>query len=156
MEYSYKPPLIKMLVSTLFFAACSFVLFQMASKNDKGALLENVIKLDVNTATILLWFLFGSSILLCLCGILGAMSSITNPRKLTLDEHQIALPCGFLAQDTIRILYENINNMEELEISGQTFLQFNNKGKKYSILASHLPNKEAYISVKNKLLQHCS
>ncbi len=156
MEYTYKPPVIMMIFAAIFFGACTPVMYHLASTNNQGADIEYFIQLNVEQATLFYWVLFGFSIILTLLGVLGAIQSIFNPRKLVLGENEIVLPCDFLLRNTARINYKDIQNLEESEISGQTFLYLHTRNKKYSIIASHLPNKETYISVRNKLTLHCS
>lgn len=156
MEYTYKPPLITMFLAAAFFAACSFVVFNMASTNDRGLILWHVITLDLQGATTFYWALFVCSVLLTLAGIMGAFRSLTDPKQLKLGEHELTLPCGFMQRDTARIHYSDIKGLSEMKASGQTILTIETRDKKYSVVAGHLPNKEAYTSVKNKLMLHCS
>ncbi|QQR57896.1 MAG: hypothetical protein IPG59_23475 [Candidatus Melainabacteria bacterium] len=156
MEYTYKPPLITMFLAAAFFTACSFVLFHEASTNDRGLILWHLITFDLQGATNFYWGLFVCSILFVLTGIMGAYRSIANPGKLRLGEHEITFPNGFLGRDLARIQYSQIQDLSEMTTSGQTILTIKTRDKKYSIVQGHLPNKEAYTSVKNKLMLHCT
>ncbi len=156
MEYTYKPPLITMILAALFFLACASVAYYMASTNDRGLILWHLIKLDLQGATIFYWGLFVCSILFVIVGAMGAFRSITNPGTLRLGEYEITFPCGFMARDCARIQYDQIKSLSEMKTSGQTILTINTRDKKYSIVQGHLPSKDAYTSVKNKLMLYCS
>ncbi len=156
MEYTYKPPLITMFLAAAFFTACSFVLFHEASTNDRGLILWHLITFDLQGATNFYWGLFVCSLLLTMAGIMGAVRSLTDPKLLKLGEHEITLPCGFMQRDTARIQYTDIKGLSEMQASGQTILTIETRDKKYTVVKGHLPNKEAYTSVKNKLMLHCT
>lgn len=156
MEYTYKPPLVTMILAAAFFACCGWVTYQMASTNDRGLILLHVITLDLQGATMFYWGLFGCSVLFVITGAMGAFRSITNPGSLKLNEHEITFPCGFMGRENARIPYDQIKSLSEMTTSGQTILTIQTRDKKYSIVQGHLPNKEAYTSIKNKLMLHSS
>ncbi len=143
-RYPYKPKLIVFILSIAFFVACAAVLGYVAATNDRGLILNGIIKFSENGATIFYWCLAGASVLLALFGVLGLVKGITSKREVLATQEAISAPKSGVSNKIITINYSGIIDLNVQVIQKQKFLNIFYSEGKLSIPQSMLPSKKAF------------
>ena len=89
--YPYKPRL-TMLLGSLFFVGCAFILGMKAAINREGLVINGIIQLGVEGATVFLWCLAGLAALFVLITIYALWIGLRYPRAVLLNNQAISAP----------------------------------------------------------------
>lgn len=147
----YNPPWVTIILVILFFGTCSFFMAREALNNNAGIIINGVISLGTNGATIFYWVMSALGAGFVILGLLLIGRRIASHQVLELGTESLILPYGFMQRKTSIIAYADIEKVSEVEVSGQKFLYVHAKGLKYTVNASLFPNKETYAEVKSFL-----
>ena len=143
--FVYKPKWKSLALAIVFFTVCAIALFHKASNNDRGLIIEEIIKLSVSSATIFYYVLSAFAAIGVIFGTLGIVSS-RNPKYLVFTEIRIP-PVGIQKKESV-IPIKEIISLNETNISGQVMLYIKTKQNKAVIQRSMLENKAVYEQVK--------
>jgi hypothetical protein len=132
-EYTYKPKTLILLLCTVFFAACSVVLVQKAMHNDRGAVINRMIELDVQGATIFYLVLAALGIGFVLLGIAGMVKGMSAPRMVRLNAYDISAPKNIFAANDTSILYQDIRDISQIAMNGQVTMIIYYSGGRLSL-----------------------
>ena len=143
-SYQYKPRLKTGILALLFFGLCSFALYHKAQTNDVGLIINGIIELSQNGATIFYYSLFGGAITFVILGVLIIFNNLTSKREIKLTETCLVRPKNGFSSQTHSIPYSEIASIEEQLVYNQTFLKINHKSGKNSIPQSMFKNKETF------------
>lgn len=151
--YAYKPRQIFIYVlGLLFFGAGGFVLFNEASTNRRGMIINHIITLDPASATLVLWCLFGAAILACVLAIFYVYRALTSAAVLTFSPDGLTLPGNAFSNHITTIPWNQIRNIREISVRKVRFLELFHAGGKITINEAMLP-KGAFDEVRNRILQ---
>lgn len=146
-EYEYKPKWWIILLYGGMFGVAAAIFAVKASSNDRPLLINGIIELSENGATIFYWvFCF-----LSLCFVLIAIGLVFHRLKyrqcLAFTASEIIVPASrwSAAEKTIR--YEDITSLSVSKISGQKFLYIIHSDGKYIVNASMLPSSKVFEEV---------
>ena len=146
-EYEYKPSwLIILLCGGMFGLAAGFFGVR-ANSNDRRLIINRVIELSENGATIFYWvFCFLS---LCFVAITIALivHRLKFRQRVAFTQTGIIVPVSRWSAGENLIEYKNISALSESRVSGQTFLYLFHSGGKYIINRSMLPSKQIYREI---------
>ena len=145
--FVYKPKWKSLALAIVFFTVCAIALFHKASNNDRGLIIEEIIKLSVSSATIFYYVLSAFAAIGVIFGTLGIVSS-RNPKYLVFTETEIRIPPVGIQKKESVIPIKEIISLNETNISGQVMLYIKTKHKKGVIQRSMLENKAVYEQVK--------
>ncbi len=118
-----------------------------ANSNDCGLIINRVIELSENGATIFYWvFCFLS---LCFVAITIALTfhRLKFRQRIALTAAGIIVPTSRWSAGEKLIEYKNISALSESNVSGQTFLNLFHSDGKYIINRSMLPSKKLYREI---------
>lgn len=146
-EYDYKPKWTLIVLCALFFGLAAVVLGVKAASNDRGVIINGIIELDPDGATIFYW-------VLCVCGVgFVAISAFLAYHRLTFHQRLAFGPAAVIlprsrwsAEDKV-IAYRDISALSTARIYGQRFLYVTHAGGPSTIMASMLPSKAAFDEV---------
>ncbi len=150
-KYTYNPKWWAILASAAFFGACAAFMGYKATHNTAGVIINGLVTLGPTGATVLYWGVAVTAGLFVLAAIAITLRRIASPKVLEFTTDSLLLPYGFLQTKTSRIAYADIQRVEEIEISGQTFLYVTAAGLRYTVAASLLPDKDSYTAIRTFL-----
>jgi len=132
------------LIAILFFTGCTLVLGNVALSNDRGLILNRIIELSKENATIFYWCVTAGSGLLVATGLLGLISGLTSKKEIVLSENGISAPRSGISKKIISVKYSDITELTMQAVQKQRFLNIIHPGGKLTIPQSMLPNKQAF------------
>jgi hypothetical protein len=136
-----------LVLGLVLFGACTWFFAEKAVNNDRGLIINGIIPLDLQAATIFYWvFAVVSGLFVAAC-VFAGVSRVTTPKVLELDEEGMTLPGGLFQRNSRRIRYADIVKLAEQQVSRQRFLYITTKEKRHSLVASRLPDNETYVAL---------
>lgn len=152
LEYPYKPKPWVMLAVAMFFAAAGAFIAMEALTNERGLVIQRLIRLSSQGATVFYWCLAAACLVFTVAGVAGFASGILGRRTLRLTGSEISAPrFGWSRAETVVRLAE-ITAIGVQSIQNQRFLNVDHRGGRLSICASFLPSKAAFEELHNALL----
>jgi hypothetical protein len=149
--FPYRPKWTVIVLGGLFFAAAALILAMRASTNQRGVIIEGIIRLGPEGATTFYWGLaaLGAGFVL-MCGVL-AYHRLTFEQRMVLGPTMMTVPASRWSRATKTIAYRDVRGLTLQSVSGQTFLNVQHTGGKYVIVASMLPSMQAFDEVRTIL-----
>ncbi|MBN2754408.1 MAG: hypothetical protein JXR81_06015 [Candidatus Goldbacteria bacterium] len=154
-EYRYRSGYLMMSLITLMFGAGAFVLYHLATTNDRGLIINGFIKLNESQADIFYYVLTGFSVVFAIAGIVIPLLEMSSkvPRVLTVYDDGISFP---LRKEMCEFKWHEITNMTETNVQGTIIIELTPVvGKKYSINNRMFKSKkefeEVYSILKEKI-----
>lgn len=142
-NYSIRPG--KMALPALLFIAAAVVLFREAITNDRGLIINGVIKLNEGQATLFFYILAGLSCLFVIAAIIAAINGALVKEKLTVYSDGFAFP---VRKETLRLYFRNITSLRVLDIYRTRFIEFvTSENKKYALPDTKLGTKAEFDEV---------
>lgn len=152
--YEYRPKWSLLLLGILFFSGCSAFIAYEAYSNNRGLIINRIIKLDISEATVFLWILCSFGILLVCMGVIGVVVRLINPKtSISLNQDFIELPTGFLIKKKARVEFSRIIELQDRTVYNQVFFEIKTNNKKYSISRSLLPNHFEYEELRISIIK---
>ena len=149
LSYPYKPRPLVMLLGGLFFAVCTPVIASNALSNDRGIIIDGLIRLDVGQATLFLWALAIGGLILALGGFFGFVRGLVSKQVLVLDETAVRMPKSIYSSSVIIVAYADITGLTQTQIRSKRFLtiHFGRDGRKVTISSGMLPSRKIFEEV---------
>jgi hypothetical protein len=148
-RFTYNPQWAVIAACALFFGAIAALMVYKALHNERGLIINGIITLGPAGATVFYWVMAGLSALFVISAFLLIVRRAANPQVLEFTDEAVLLPYGFLQPRVSRIPYAEIKRVWEVKVSGQTFLYLATGGQKFSIMASLLPDRDSYQTIKD-------
>jgi len=154
-QYPYNPKGRTLWIGVLLFGGGSLFMAHMANHPNEGLSFFPTV-LGQAGAALFYWVVAVLAAIAAVWVIVALFMGLdTNDQVLELCEDAIVLPQRHFFKIRItRIPYAEIEQVQEVQVSGQTFLYLTSGGRKLMIIASHLPDMESYIAIKDFLLLH--
>lgn len=140
----YKPNKIIMILAIAFFGACAGFMADIAANNDRGLILNRVIELSPQNATIFYWVIASASMVFVVVGFFALVKSFFTNREIVITETSITSPKSALSKLDVTVNFSDISNVTIQTIQRTRILNIKYSGGKLSILNSMLPNKAAF------------
>lgn len=142
-NYSIRPG--KMIFPALFFGACAALFFFKAFNNDRGMIINGIIKLNEGQGTVFYYVLAGLSCLFVLGAIAAIINGLRVKQKLIIYSDGMELPGN---RENIRLYFSNIAYAQVMEIYHNRSIEIATKdNKRYSIAAIKLGAKAEFDEV---------
>lgn len=149
-EYRYRFSVLwALLPITLFGGGCAFFI-HLALENDRGLILNRIVELGVEGATVFYAVLAVASAALALGGVAGL---VTPARTLVLTTTGIQVPSGFLGRDTRHVAFAQIRKVDEVNVSGTRILTLHLADKKVAINNRMLKDSATFEEVRAFVVQ---
>jgi hypothetical protein len=123
-----------------------------ATHNKAGLIINGIITLGPNGANVFYWVIAAIGGIFVLAAVVLAVRRLVSYRVLELGADALLLPHGFLAIKISRIPYADIEGVSESQMSGQKYLWVRACGRKFTIGASLLPDRDSYAFVRDFLM----
>jgi hypothetical protein len=146
-EYDYKPRWSLILLCGGFFALCLAVLGTKATTNDRGLVINGIVELGTDSASVFYWALTAVSAAFVLLSLLLVYHRIALRQRLVLGEFALLVPRTRFSRDPVEIAYRDIKGMARMSMNGQQFLYVTHSGGRYTINATMLPSRVVFEEV---------
>lgn len=140
--YPYRMKWSTIIWTLLFFGSCSGALFVMAAENDQGLIINGLVELSPQHASVVILVLSGLGIMFVLLGIVTLVMRLMVHQKIELTDTAIALPRSRWKDNMIRVPYGDIESLSVSQVFGQRFLSIDYGSGTFVISGSMLPKKE--------------
>ena len=153
LEYPYRANPVTMLAGMAFFGACAAAGVGFAVTNDRGLVLNGIIRFSVGGATIFYWCLAAVSMIFVLVAILALVMNFTTPRFVRLTSTELSVPpYGFARKSTV-IALSDITQITTQTVQRQEFLNIHHQRGKSTVSKSMLPRSDAFERLKAALVE---
>jgi hypothetical protein len=146
-EYEYRPKWTMIVLCAAFFGLCAAVLGSKAASNDRGLLISRIIELAPDDATVFFWALTACSIGFVVIAAFLAYHRLTTRQRIAFGPSALTVPASRWSREEKELAYRDIVALFETTVSGQRFLYITHPGGKYTIDASMLPSKSAFVEM---------
>jgi hypothetical protein len=143
-EIDYRPKWWIIVACGLMFGGCALLFANLAARNHRGLIINGIIRLGPQGATVFYWSLFGASAAFVLMSLFLVYHRLRYRQRLVLGPSTITVPASRWSRRTEEIAYADIRDLVTTEVSGQRFLQVVHPGGKYTIVASMLPSRAVF------------
>lgn len=147
-KYEYGSKWITIVLVILMFGATSVLFFFKAIHNDRGLILNNIVELSENGATIFFWIFFVFSLLFVFAGIIGAYYKLKKKEYLILKSDSVIIPPIGLRRTKTEIRFSDILLIHETQVNKNSILTLKFNGGKRGIASNLLLNKSDYNDIK--------
>lgn len=147
-EYTYRPGWMMILLGGGFFTACALFIGIKACGNQEGLVINGILQLGPNGATIFYWILCGLSIgFVAIAGML-IFHRLACDQRIAFTSNAILLPASPWSKEETTIPFNEIVKLASAEVSGQRFLYlYRNNNTKFTITGSLLPSKQSFDEI---------
>lgn len=148
-RFPYKPKVILFILVVLFFSACTAVLGNIATTNDRGLILNKILEFSTGGATIFYWILTACAAVFVVLAIVGLISGLITKKEIVLTESTISAPKSGISKKVVTLQYSEISEVSMQTVQNQKFLNILHQDGKLSIPQSMLPNKNDFEKLVN-------
>jgi hypothetical protein len=140
-EWRYRMPWRTVVWTTLFFGACALVLAHRAAHNDRGLILNGIIEMRAQRATLFYWVLTAMSGGFILLGFALAFHSATSRQYIVIRGDTLTLPVARYSKRQVTLPLREVERLRIVKMGRQRHIELWRAGKKYAIAAAMLPRK---------------
>jgi hypothetical protein len=146
-DYPYKPRPRTTLLGILFFGGAAAVMANAAIGNDRGLIINGIIKLETHGATIFYWCVAGTSGAFVLVGLAMLLVGLTSTARLRLTPTELSAPSRGFGRTSTTIPVADIQGIHVHAVHNQHFLDVTHRNGSLTILRSCLPSTAAFDEV---------
>jgi hypothetical protein len=146
-EYPYKPRPRTMLLVVLFFGAAAAMMTDAALGNDRGLIINGIIRLEPHGATIFYWCVAGLGGAFVLLGLAMLVVGLTSDGRLRLTPTEISAPRRAFGRTTTTIPLADIQAIRVHAVNNEHFLDITHGNGTLTILRSCLPTTAAFDEI---------
>jgi hypothetical protein len=151
LEFDYVPRWTSIVWAATLFGLSTVVLGYKAASNDRGLIINRVIELGPESATVFYWVLTILSGGFVAIAVFLTYRRVVCGQRLVLARTTLTIPASQWSRKEKEIAYAHIHGLSETTVNGQRFLNLEHAGGTDTITASMLPTMAAYEEV-GKLL----
>ena len=143
------------LVEAGFFGLCSALSVYPALANDRGLVIDWLVRLSPEGARLFYWVLAALAFLFVVAAALLAYMQITTALRIAVDETGILLPTGqWTSHRESHVAFSDIEALKRLEWKGQVFLYIYANGLRYTVAKDMLPRRGDFEEILSILEMH--
>jgi len=146
-EYEYRPRWSIIILGVLFFALCAAMMGSAAVDNDRGLIINGIIRFGLDGATVFYWVLAAFSAGFVVLFIFLAYHRLTFQQRLVFGPAAMTGPASRWSKQERQIAYRDITGLSMTTFRGQKFLYIAHPDGKYTIAATMLPSGKAFSEV---------
>lgn len=152
-EYDYKPSWWIILLGGAMFGVATVFFVYRALLNDRGLIINGLIELSQNGATIFYWVFAFFSLCFVLTVIAITFHRLKFHQRLAFTHSELIVPASRWSAAEKSIRYDDISNLSVTQISRQKFLYIYHSGEKYIVNASMLSSSKVFEEFVDLLTQ---
>ena len=146
-EYTYKPRWTLIVFCAVFFGLMAVSLGAKAHSNDRGVILNWVIKLSPSGATTFYWIFCACSVGFVAIAAFLACHRLIFHQRIVFGPTALLVPASRWSSAEQQIGYRDIQALSRAQVSGQRFLYVTHSGGQYVITAFMLPSTAVFEEV---------
>jgi hypothetical protein len=131
----------------LLFGAGAFFLGMKASSNDRGVVLQHLIQLGPEGATIFYWCFAAACAVFALAAFMLILFGLFSNQVLSISETELSAPKSLLSPANTIVPLSSILRLELKSVRNQHFLSVYHEDGKLTIASGNLPDTEAFGDV---------
>jgi len=143
-RFPYKPKLIPAILAILLFGGAAIFMTHQAMNNDRGLILNGIIKFSVEGATVFYWALAVFSTILPFLGLLTIIQSLTVKREITIRKNNFTSPKNSFSSKEITMNFLEISDIHIQEIQKNKSLVIFDGKEKLIIPEQMLSDKKSF------------
>jgi hypothetical protein len=146
-EYTYKPRWTLIVSCAVFFGLVAVSLGVKAHGNNRGVILDRVIKLSPSGATTFYWMLCACSVGFVAIAAFLACHRLIFHQRIAFGPTALLVPASRWSSAEQQIGYRDMQALSRVQVSGQRFLYITHSGGQYAITASMLPSRAVFEEI---------
>jgi hypothetical protein len=150
-EFAYQPRWGIIIAAAVFFTACGLLIRSEAASNDRGLVINGIIELSRERATIFYWVLSWMSFAFVALAAVMLVVRILNPQKVVLSSDGVYAPRWAWSRQPTFIRYADVISMSTYSVSGQEFLKVVHARGKHNLAASMFKSKSSFEDFREEL-----
>ncbi len=150
-QYHYRPKWNTIVVSLIFFGACTVVISLKAYHNEEELIIGRLIHLSATAATTFFWLFAFTAALFVVAACLMIYLRAFHAKRITLTDDAILLPSGRLNQIEHHVPFSTITEVKQIDVISESFLYVHANGRRYTISKSMLSKQVAFEHIKATL-----
>lgn len=150
-KYLYKPRWKVILLGIIFFGACAAFMLYKAKTNDRGLIIDNLIELDTEQASVFFAVIGCLSAGFVLLAIGGIYMVLRDQHYLIVNEQELIIPPVMFGRKGYKVPLSGPFSLSETEVNGQTMLKITAAGKSRTIVQSMFESDSYYFEARAKL-----
>jgi hypothetical protein len=136
-----------MLWAFVFFGGCAVIMGYQAQTNALGLILNGIVHLDPEGATVFYWCIAALGAGMALLGLMLTLIGLTSNQLLSLSETELSAPKWLLSPASTIVPVSSIQRLELKSVGKQHFLKVHHTDGTLTITAANLPDAEAFAEV---------
>ena len=144
LTYPYRPQTKRLVFALAFFGLGTPVIAYDAMTNDRGLILDGLIHLSRDNATIFYWALAAACGLMTLVGVATLIRSALVTRTITLTATSLSSPRTIFSSGVFTVSFSDVQSLTVQQIRRQRFLAVRHRGGTLSIPALYLPDARVF------------
>lgn len=144
LSYPYKPKPWGMLLGVLFFGAIAVYAGYSAWTNDRGLIINGLIRLERGGATNFYWGMAAASAAFVAVALPAFLLGLFSSHRVTLTGEEISAPRYAFSRGVTTVKLSDIKDLSVQVVQNYSFLYIQHPGGKLTINGSFLPDKAAF------------
>jgi hypothetical protein len=146
-HYDYRPKWAIIVLTAVFFGAGALFLGVKAQGNDRGLIINGVIELSPEGATVFHWTTAAIGLGFVVAAAFLAVMRLTVHQRITVTATGIAIPRSRWSADAIAVPFGQIIEWRTSRVFAERFLTVVYHGGKFTLAASMLPGKDDFDDI---------
>ncbi|WP_027394569.1 hypothetical protein [Aquimarina latercula] len=147
-KYPYQGKWFLIILGIILFGGAAVLFFIKAIDNEKGLIINKLIKLSETEAAIFHWIFFTISLLFVIAASTGAYLKLKKKEFLVLKTDSIIIPPVGFKRVRTEIKFSNVISIDEMEVNRNLFLTIVFEGGKRTVTSNLLEKKSDYQYIK--------
>ncbi len=150
-QYDYKPKWTIVFLAGGFFALCAVSFIYLALTDDRGAVINGIVRLSPTGAKVFYWVLAALSSGFVVAAALIAYVRLTVTQRIAITTDGILFPAGGWTSQECYVAFRDIVALKRLEAYGEVFLYVYAGGLRYTVIKGMLPDKGGFEDIVSTL-----
>jgi hypothetical protein len=139
-QYQYKPKWSMVFLVGSFFGLGTALFAYLAITNDRGLIINGLIRLSPYGARLFYWILAVLSFAFVLAAAFMAFVRLTNIQRIAVTQDGMLFPARRWTKRESHVSFTSMTAFERLEIQDQAFLHVYASGQRYTVVRDMLPD----------------
>jgi len=151
LEFSYQPKLSVVFFASLMFGAAAVFFTYLASTNQQGLIIVNIIELSAKGATVFLWVLTALSLVMVALAFFSLINCFRHKRFVLVTRESISAPKSGISSKIVCVKFADIQKMSVENIFTTRILTIKHAQGKLAIPNSMIPGLHAFDNLLNAI-----
>lgn len=144
-RYPYRPKIMVIILSGLFFVAATWVIGHRVLRHSHGITFNDVLTFSLPGSIIFDWILFFASLLFVIMSLTVLYRAKTTTKQIVVTDTELIAPKSFISRQVITIKFSDIIDVDIQVVHGQVFLNILHANGLLTVPQSVLPDKQTFM-----------